>query len=97
MNLTDIATIAHWTLQRRKFESGRHDYIIQRNERRLLIDLHVYGRPNFETRRTAYEVTVTPISRPLSLNEAADFAALAQEAVIAARSFQRTIEAAEAM
>ena len=97
MNRTDIATIAHWTLQRREFESGGYDYTIQRNERRLLIDLYVTVRPDFQTKRIDYEVTVTPSSRQLDLNEAVEFAALAQGAVIAARSFQHMIEAAEVM
>lgn len=97
MNRTDIATIAHWTLQRREFKSGGYDYAIQADDHRLLVSLFVTVRPDFQAKRVDYEVTVSPSSRQLDLNEAVEFAALVQESVIAARSFQHMIEAAEVM
>lgn len=95
MTRTEIATIAHWTLQRREFDTGFHDYVVQADDRRLPISLYVEDHANFETESVEYTVTATPVSRQLDLDELAEFAALVQEATIAARTFQHLIETTE--
>lgn len=110
MNRTNIATIARWTLQRRQFRTNGHDYIIQADDHRLLVSLYVNERTTYlrdennefirdedgqRIRKAVYEVIFTPTSRLMDLDEAAEFATLVQEAVVAARSFHHMIEAAE--
>lgn len=95
MNRIEIATIAHWTLQRREFDAGHHDYIIQADDRRLLVNLYVEDHVDFKAERTTYTVTATPVSRQLDYDEFVEFAALVQKAAAVAYSFQNMIVAAE--
>ena len=90
----DIKTVGAWTLQRREYSSGNYDYIIS-SDSKTAVNLYVNDRPDFQADRMVYTVEYSPYSRIMDLEEAAEFVAHAQQALVAATEFQQEIDAAE--
>ena len=90
----DLKTVGVWTLQRREFGNGEYDYRIATSTRPV-VELHVNDRPDFKTNRMVYTVEYSPRSSVMDLEEAAEFVAQAEYALVAATEFQQAIDAAE--
>lgn len=89
-----LKTIGVWTLRRREFENNDHDYIIVADGKPA-VNLFVNDRPDFKAERTVYTIEYYANSRQMDLEEAANFVAQAQYALVAATEFQQAIDAAE--
>lgn len=81
-----ILTASHWTLEAIT-DSDDTYYQIKADGKRL-IHIDLSENLNFKTRSIEYTVSVTPTSKELDLDEAAEFAQLALHASGAARAFQ---------
>ena len=94
INRKDMKTFGPWTLQRREYNGGNYDYIIQSYGKRA-VHLYVNDRPDFKADRMVYTVEFSPSSSLMDLEEAADFVTEAQQALTAANVFQQAIDSAE--
>ena len=90
----DLKTVGVWTLRRREFGDGEYAYTIATSTRPA-VELYVNDRPDFKTNRMVYTVEYSPRSSVMDLEEAAEFVAQAQYAMVAATEFQRVIDTAE--
>ena len=90
----DLKTVGVWTLRRREFGNGEYDYKIVTSTRPV-VELYVNDRLDSKTNRMAYTVEYSPRSRVMDLEEAAEFVAQAEYALVAATEFQQAIDAAE--
>lgn len=89
----DVKTVGVWTLQRREFDND-HDYIVRANGKPS-VNLYVNDRYNSEIRRTMFKVEYSANTFPMNLEEASDFVAHAQYALVAATEFQQAIDSVE--
>ena len=89
-----LKTIGIWTLQRREFGTGDHDYVIKTDGKKV-VDLFVNDLYDSKTERTVYTVEYSHFSRSMTLEETKEFIEHAQQALNAATAFQQEIDAAE--
>ena len=90
----DIKTVGIWTLQRRELGDGEYTYTINA-ESKSAVNLYINDMMDFGSERMTYTVEYSANSRPMDLEEAADFVAHAQYALVAATEFQRAIDSAD--